>query len=43
MADREKWGEEKNWKTWISQEQKEFFRWNKKQFSVFEELSFGKK
>ena len=30
-------------KIWISQEQKEIFRWNKKHFSVFEGLSFGEK
>ena len=29
--------------TWIHQEWKELFRWNKKHFSVFEGLSFGEK
>ena len=33
MADREKRGEDENTKIWISREQKEFFRWNKKHFS----------
>ena len=33
MADREKRGEEKYAKNWISQEGKELFRWNKKHFS----------
>ena len=28
-------GEEENTKTWISQERKELFRWNKKHFSYF--------
>ena len=35
MADREKGGEDGNSETWISQEQKELFRWNKKHFSQF--------
>ena len=35
MADREKRGEDWNSGTWISQEQKELFRWNKKHFSQF--------
>ena len=35
MADREKRGEDGNSETWISQEQKELFRWNKKHFSQF--------
>ena len=43
MADREKRGEDENTKIWISQERKELFRWNKKHFSVFEELLFGEK
>ena len=35
-------GEDGNTKTWISQEWKELFRWNKKIFFiVFEGLSFG--
>ena len=39
MADREKRGEDGNSETWISQEQKELFRWNKKTlFTVFEGL-----
>ena len=34
MVDREKKkGEDENTKTWISREQKEFFKWNKKHFS----------
>ena len=33
MADKEKRGEDENTKIWISREQKEFFRWNKKHFS----------
>ena len=33
MADREKRGEDRNTKIWISPEQKELFRWNKKHFS----------
>ena len=33
MADKEKRGEDENIKIWISREQKEFFRWNKKHFS----------
>ena len=33
----------KNTKIWISREQKELYRWNKKHFSVFEGLSFGEK
>ena len=32
---REKIGEDKNTKDWISREQKEIFRWNKKHFSRF--------
>ena len=41
MADR---GRGENTKIWISQEQKELFRWNKKAFFiVFEGLSFGGK
>ena len=43
MADRGKKGEDGNTKNWISPEWKELFRWNKKHFSVFEELSFGEK
>ena len=43
MADKEKRGEDENTKIWISQERKELFRWNKKHFSVFEELLFGEK
>ena len=35
MDDREKRGEDGNSETWISQEQKELFRWNKKHFSQF--------
>ena len=35
--------EDENTKFWISQEQKELFRWNKKFFIVFEGLSFGEK
>ena len=35
MTDREKRGEDENTKTWISRELKEFFRWNKKHFSLF--------
>ena len=36
--------ENENTKMWISRERKEFFRWNKKTFSiVFEGLSFGEK
>ena len=33
MTDRKKRGEDKNTKNWISWQTKEFFRWNKKQFS----------
>ena len=41
MADR---GRGENTKIWISREQKELFRWNKKKiFIVFEGLSFGGK
>ena len=40
MADREKKREDGNTKIWISQEQDELFRWNKKHF---EGLSFGEK
>ena len=36
-------GEDEYTKVWISGEQKELFRWDKKQFSVFEGLSFGEK
>ena len=44
MADRKKRREGRNTKLWISREQKELFRWNKKtSFIVFEELSFGEK
>ena len=44
MADKEKRGEDKNTKIWISREQKELFWWNKKHCSVvFKELSFGEK
>ena len=35
MADTEKRGEDENTKTWISREQTELFRWNKKHFSYF--------
>ena len=35
MADREKTRGRWNTKTWISPEQKELFRWNKKHFSYF--------
>ena len=31
-------GEDRNTNIWISQERKEFFRWNKKHFIVFEGL-----
>ena len=44
MADREKKKGKtyKNTKTWISQERKDFFRWNKKTFFIgFGGLSFG--
>ena len=37
------WKSEKITKNWISQEQKELFRWNKKHFIVSEGLSFGEK
>ena len=44
MVDREKRGEDGNAKIWISREQKELFRWNKKtSFLVFEGLSLGEK
>ena len=33
MADREKRGGDENINMWISQEQKELFKWNKKHFS----------
>ena len=36
-------GEDEYTKVWISGEQKELFKWDKKQFSVFEGLSFGEK
>ena len=39
MADRGKTGKDGKTKTWISQERKELFRWNKNNFSVFEGLS----
>ena len=35
MADREKRGENRNTKVWISREWKELFTWNKKHFSLF--------
>ena len=38
-----KGGEVENAITWISREWKEFFRWNKKHFSVFKGLPFGEK
>ena len=41
MADGEKKEEDKNAKTWISQEQRELFRWNKNILHSFEGLSFG--
>ena len=43
MTDREKRGEDENTKIWISWEGKELFRWNKKEISVLEGLSFGEK
>ena len=44
MADWEKKTKGENTKNWISQEQKELFRWNEKTFFiVFEEISFGEK
>ena len=43
MADRAKRGEDKNTKIWKSPEQKELFRWNEKNFSVFEGISFEEK
>ena len=44
MTDREKRGEDKYTKIWISWERKELFRWNKKHFFiVFEELTLGEK
>ena len=39
----EKEGRTEIQKNWISREQKEHFRWNKKHFSVSEGLSFGEK
>ena len=36
-------GREKNTKIWVSWEQKELFRWNKKYFLVFEGLSLDEK
>ena len=36
-------GKDRNTKNWMSWERKELFRWNKKHFIVFEELSFGEK
>ena len=36
-------GREKITKNWISREQKELFRWNRKHFIVFKGLSFGEK
>ena len=36
-------GEDKNTINWISREQKEFFRWNKKFSIAFAGLSFGEK
>ena len=42
MADREKKMGRQKYKKWISPEQKELFRWNKKTFFInFEGLSFG--
>ena len=35
MADREKRGEDEKTRIWISLEQKELFRWNKKHCSEF--------
>ena len=35
--------EDGNTENWISQEQKQLFRWNKTSFIVFEGLSFGEK
>ena len=44
MADRERKRGRQKYKTWISQERKELFRWNKKTFYIaFEGLSFGEK
>ena len=43
MVDWGKKGEDGKTKIWISREGNELFRWNKKHFSVFEWLSFGKK
>ena len=36
-------GEDENTTIWISREQKELSRWNKKRFSVFKGLLFGEK